>query len=127
MTRTPVDHTWSNWGKALFRVDTAETCVIVSAAGEIDMHTSAGLQEALLAGFRSSACMVIDLAQVTFVDSSTLGVLISARRQAERSGGSVVLVQPPSIVRKLLTGTRLQQSFPAFDSVGEATAFLKSS
>ncbi len=48
MSREPVDHTWSNWGKALFRVDSATDYAVVSAAGEIDMHTAAGLQEAIL-------------------------------------------------------------------------------
>ena len=125
MTREPVDHTWSNWGKALFRLDSAIDCAIVSAAGEIDMHTSTGLEEALAAAFKSSVCVIVDLSQVTFVDSSALGVLIAARREADQSGGSVFLVRPPSIVRELLTGTQLQQSFAVFDSVEEALGTIQ--
>jgi anti-sigma B factor antagonist len=120
MTREPTDHTWSNWGTALFRLDSTADCAVVSAAGEIDIHTAAGLQEALTSAFRHSPSVIIDLTQVTFLDSSALGVLIGARRRAQHSGGTVMLVRPPAIVRKLLTGTQLQQSFPVYDSLDEA-------
>jgi anti-sigma B factor antagonist len=114
------DHTWSNWGRALFRIDTATGCVLVSAGGEIDMDTSTGLQDALTAAFESSPCLIVDLTQVTFLDSTALGVLLAARRRAEQAGGSMALVRPPKIVRKILAGTHLQRVFAVFDSLEQA-------
>jgi anti-anti-sigma regulatory factor len=35
-------------------------------------------------------------------------------------GGSVYLVDPPTMVRKILVGTQLQQSFVVCDSLDEA-------
>jgi anti-sigma B factor antagonist len=124
MTRESADHTWSDWGKAAFRLDTATGCVVVSAGGEIDLHTAAGLQQALHQAMQHSSCVIIDLSRVSFLDSSGLGVLIGARSRAQQLGGSVFLVRPPATVRKLLVGTRLQQSFPVYESVQEAVDAL---
>jgi anti-sigma B factor antagonist len=64
--------------------------------------------------------VVIDLAEVTFVDSSGLGALIVARKSARGGGGSVSLVSPPPTVRRLLGSTRLHDVFAIYDSLTEA-------
>jgi anti-sigma B factor antagonist len=125
LSRPTVNPSWNNWGSAFFRIDIATDWVIVSAGGEIDMHSSAGLEKALTAAFQSSSVIIVDLTHVTFVDSSALGMLIGARSRAEQSGGSISLVRPPLIVRKLLIGTQLQQTFAAFDSLDDALAAIE--
>jgi anti-sigma B factor antagonist len=124
MTRASSDHSWSDWGKAFFRVDTMADCSVISVGGEVDMHTAAGLEQALQHAMQTSACLVVDLTQVTFIDSSGLGVLIGARRRATAAGGSLSLVRPPAIVRKLLAGTHLQQILPVHESLDDALAAL---
>lgn len=64
--------------------------------------------------------VVVDLAHVTFVDSSGLGALISARRSQAQAGGSLVLVQPPEMLRRVLATVQLQQHLPVFDSLQQA-------
>ena len=64
--------------------------------------------------------MVIDLAHVTFVDSSGLGALIVARESARERGGSVSLVSPPPLVRRLLGSAQLHDGFAIYDSLDEA-------
>ncbi len=46
--------------------------------------------------------VVVDMAGVSFVDSSGLRVLIDAHLRAERHGRSLVLVEPSPAVRRLL-------------------------
>jgi anti-sigma B factor antagonist len=120
MTHRPNEHGVADWGLGWFRVDTRAGCAVVSAGGEIDLHSAVGLHRAVQAAFGFSACLIINMSRVSFVDSTGLGVLIGARNRARDSGGSVLLVAPPANVRRLLAGTRLQQSFPVFDTLDEA-------
>jgi len=123
----PDDLGGSDWDRAWFRVDERADCVVVSAGGEVDMHTSSGLARALQASTRSSPRLIIDMTHVMFVDSTALGVLITARNRAMESGGSVALVDPPEMVRRLLVGTQLQRSFAVHETVDEALESLPAS
>jgi anti-anti-sigma factor len=116
----PTESGWEKWDKAGFRVDVVDGCVAVAAYGDIDMDSSPGLDHALRAALRSSPCVILDLTQVSFMDSSGLGVLVGVRQYALTFGGSLLLVQPPPAVRRILVGTQLQQSFAVFDSMDEA-------
>ena len=112
---------WSNWPTAGFRVDAAEGYVVVSAYGEIDVNNLQGFANALAHAGKSSPRVVVDLAHVTFIDSSGLGALIAARRaQARSAGGSLVLVEPPEMLRRVLATVQLQQTLPMFDSLQQA-------
>jgi anti-sigma B factor antagonist len=119
------DRGGSDWGTAWFQVDTMPDCVVVTAAGEIDMSTSPGLDRAVEESLRSAPCLVIDLTRVEFMDSSGLGALLEARNQAREHGGSMLLVHPPEVVRNLLVRTQLQQTFTVYDTVDEATAAIR--
>ena len=119
-THPPADGGWHKWDRAGFRVDATDACVVVVAHGEVDLDTTVGLYHAIHLGLRSSPHVIIDMVEVSFIDSSGLGVLIGARRHALALGGSVSLVQPPPVVLKILVGTQLQQSFPVFASLDEA-------
>lgn len=108
------------WDRTWFRVEPFPGCVVVSAGGEIDAHYSPSLDRALRSAMQSSASVVVDLTEVSFIDSSGIGALIRARTLADETGGSVYLVDPPTMVRKILVGTQLQQSFVVCDSLDEA-------
>jgi anti-anti-sigma factor len=56
----------------------------------------------------------------SIVDSSGLGALIAARKSARERGGSISLVSPPPVVRRLLGSTQLHDVFAIYDSKAEA-------
>ena len=116
----PTDSGWHQWDRAGYRVDVARGCVVVAAYGDIDLETSVGLDHAVHDALRTSHHLILDLAQVNFIDSSGLGVLVRARRDATSLGGSVALVRPPPAVQKILVGTQLQQSFTVFSRLDDA-------
>jgi anti-sigma B factor antagonist len=116
----PIDGGWDQWGKAAFRVGSAGGFVVVAAHGEVDLDTAAGLDQAVRTALRSCPHLVVDLTQVSFIDSSGLGVLVGARRMATALGGEVSLVHPPALVQRILAGTGLRQSFPVYSSLDEA-------
>jgi anti-sigma B factor antagonist len=107
-------------GHGWFQVDQMDGCGIVRAGGEIDSHTAHQFHEAANEAASQSRHVVIDLADVTFIDSTGLGALIVARKAARERGGSVSLVSPPPVVRRLLGSTRLHDVFSIHDSLAEA-------
>lgn len=53
------------------------------AAGEIDLATSPQLREALLDPATRAGSVVLDLREVTFIDSSGLGVIVGQQKRAQ--------------------------------------------
>jgi anti-sigma B factor antagonist len=107
-------------GRAWYQVDQVGRSAVVRVGGEIDTRTAHRLDEAVTEAAGLASHVVIDLAQVTFVDSSGLGALIVARNTARERRGSVSLVSPPPVVRRLLGSTRLHDVFAIYDSLDEA-------
>lgn len=71
-------------------------------AGEIDASSVRVLADHLEPLPEGRGEVLLDLAEVTFVDSSGLRVLIDAHQRAERGGRRLVLVEPSPVVRRLL-------------------------
>lgn len=74
---------------------------IVALHGELDLSSADGLAEALveLAG----STLVVDLADLSFMDSSGIGALVVARNRIRAKGaGELVVARPNAIVQKSL-------------------------
>lgn len=75
------------------------TSRIVDVEGEIDLFTVSQLRRAIGEAFRAHPEMlVIDLASVTFMDSSGLHALLDAHRRSHADGLRLVIVPAPDIV-----------------------------
>jgi anti-anti-sigma factor len=81
---------------------------VVIPVGEIDLATS-GVQRQCLAG--CSGHVVVDLAGVTFLDSSGIGVLSAHRKRLLDDGGSVELRAPRPEVRVAIEAVGLGDWF----------------
>ena len=80
--------------------------------GRYDAQRSAELDEHLRALYEAGAStIVLDLARVTYVSSSSLRVLLLAHRRAVAAGGSIVLANTPSRVLSLLRMAGLDRVF----------------
>lgn len=94
--------------------------VVVALAGELDLYNSEDLRTALhAAAERGPGRLVIDLTEVEFVDSTTLGVLVEARRRLANRRG-FLLAGAGRDVRRTLEVSGLDRHFAVYDSVGEA-------
>jgi anti-sigma B factor antagonist len=109
-----------------FRVDTApldEGAYLVDLAGEVDLHTAPQLKEALHAVIDDGArFVVVDLTDTTFIDSTTLGVLLGGLKRLTPEDGSVVLVCGNPNIRKIFEITLLDRVFTIVDTRDEAVA-----
>jgi anti-anti-sigma factor len=100
-----IDHQ-SYAGPAPFRVDVhpERDVMRVAAIGELDIATVAQLQaqirELREAGF---AHVVLDLRQLTFIDSSGVELILDEDRFAHRNGHSFSLISGPPTIQRVLT------------------------
>ena len=95
---------------------------VVALVGEHDAYSSERLENELTVLLDDGLRIVVDLRDASFIDSTTLGVLLAARQQAERAGLGFALVLPPdehAEVQKILKLTRLGRVFASFTSLDE--------
>jgi anti-anti-sigma factor len=105
---------------ALKSVEKRDGATVVSLAGELDLYNAEDVRAALLeCCAEEPSVLVVDLAEVTFIDSTALGVLIEARsRLADRSGFR--LAAPGLEVRRALEVSGLDRHFVVHDTVADA-------
>jgi anti-sigma B factor antagonist len=93
---------------------------VLTVSGEVDLATAPALQTALLAMMeRGSARVIVDMAEVTFMDSSGLSALLAAR-DAGGEEFEMVLVVGPGMVRRLLDTTAIGTLFTVVDTLDGA-------
>lgn len=96
-----------------FRLDLAEgdDGATLTAAGEIDVATAPEIEERLLAAIAGGSEVTLDLAGVTFIDSSGLRALVTARQAAADAGLAFRLAGRSAAVDRLLQVTGLDSVF----------------
>lgn len=77
--------------------------IVAHVTGDIDMATCARLRDAIEPHLGLGQRMVLDLSEVTFMDSSCLGVLEHARTTLTSDGGSLILRNPSRATTRLLS------------------------
>ena len=86
--------------------------VIVAAAGEIDISTVTGLRECLFELAASGRPLVVNLDQVTLIDSAGLAAPVGTAKRAAEHGGSLYAASARPKIRKLFRLTGLDRRIP---------------
>lgn len=98
---------------------------LIVARGELDVRSvndlRSRLTEAVDAG---NTRIVVDLAEVSFIDSLSLSALVGARRKLGESG-RLAIVAVHEYVRLILQATGLEQVLDVFDTRDQAVAFVQ--
>lgn len=96
---------------------------IVAPRGDLDMATVQDVRRAL-AGLldRGQSRLLVDLDDVGYIDSSGIGALIGAMKQARAAGGDVRLCALQDDVRAIFEITRLAQAMSIHPTRQEALA-----
>jgi len=101
---------------------------ILELHGVLDVEGAPTLQAALrtvLDEEGGGTSVIVDLADVPFMDSSGLGVLIGAYRRLNGIGGRIALLNAASAVRTVLELTRTERLFEMYDTLAEAVDALR--
>jgi anti-anti-sigma factor len=86
----------------MFKVDRRAQWVVVHPAGEIDLAVADEFRATVLDALERADRVAIDFSEVTFLDSSGLGVIAAALKQTQNDGGQLIVVGLSERVRAVL-------------------------
>lgn len=93
--------------------------VQVSLRGELDLSTVGRVQDELqrVEANGPPPVLVLDLSQLTFLDSTGLRCVVRADERAREGGHRFVVVKGPEAVQRVFTITRLDERLDLVDDV----------
>src|SRR5438105_13201195 len=105
------------------RVLHQERANVLAIEGDIDLHSSPDVTEALNAMIKKKPeRIVIDLSRATYIDSAGVAALILAMREVKEYGGKFFLSGVQETIRSILETSRLDRIFWIFPDVAAALA-----
>ena len=102
-------------------VDTDNRVAVIRVGGEIDVATAPLVQQAILAQIQCRTSTIADLADVTFLDASGVGMLIRADQLARRRGVRLTFTHPTGLVARVLRLTQADRILDIDDRQGQRT------
>lgn len=114
-----------SFGRLRVTVDDREHYALVTVAGEVDVTTGSQLRDPLheLVEQRKHR-HVVDLREVTFLDSTGLGILVSDHKRLRDRDGSLHVVTVPGIVSRVFRLTGVDRVVPLVATIEEAEKAL---
>jgi anti-sigma B factor antagonist len=100
----------------------ASDATVLAVAGELDLATIGTLREAVAGHLAPGARVVLDLAGLTFCDSTGLGGFVALHRQARSSGARLAFAGPRKRISDLFTLSGIDQVIAVFDTPDAAVA-----
>ena len=96
---------------------------VIELGGEIDLYTAPEFKERMAEIIdEGKTRVVVDLSQATFIDSTTLGVLVGGVKRLRPSNGSLALVCTDDNITKIFEITGLDRVFAIHATRDEALA-----
>lgn len=100
---------------------------MIQLAGEADASTRAMAEVFDAEVARRPRLLVVDLAGLSFIDSSALGVIMRTHRALRGDGGKLALVSPSPAVARILQLIDIAHTIPVYPNLQEATAGTRES
>ena len=97
-------------------------CAVITIHGDLDIVTSPQLDECLTTAEDSHSKIILDLADVNFLDTSALAVIVGHWKKAESSGGSLALAGARYRYTKTLWITGLADKLTLYETVDQGLA-----
>lgn len=103
-------------------VETIDGYMVIHVAGEVDLASAPVLDEQIAALMANEpAQLVIDLSDVTFMDSTGLGVLVKALKRSRETGTQLDVIVTNERVLKVFAITGLDTVLPIHSSMESVT------
>jgi anti-sigma B factor antagonist len=94
---------------------------VIALSGEVDLYTAPELKRELLEAIGNGAKhVVVDFTNTTFIDSTTLGVLVGAVKRLRPNGGRLSIVCSDRNITKIFEITGLERVFAIYPTRAEA-------
>ena len=99
--------------------------VVIELAGEADLMAAPELRRHVDRAInRGATSLILDLSETTFIDSTTLGILVSALKRLRPRGGRVAVQCPDPSIRRVFAITGVDRMLPVAVTRDEALASL---
>lgn len=90
---------------------------VIAFTGEVDLESSPAAREILLKCLESTGKVIVDLSEVSYIDSSGVASLVEALQAAKKNGSQFSLAAASEPTRRVLELARLDKVFTMYDSV----------
>src|SRR5262245_35880952 len=101
----------------------SEDTFVIALAGEVDLYTAPEFKQQLLEVIGQGATVVIvDFTNTTFIDSTTLGVLVGGVKRLRTNDGQLAIVCSDRNITKIFEITGLNRVFAIHATRAEALA-----
>lgn len=98
---------------------------LLELTGEVDLYTAPRFKQDLVALVDEGVtALVVDLSEVTFIDSTALGVLISGVKRLHETEGRLLIVAASRPVVRILSITGLDRVLAVYDTREAALAVV---
>ncbi len=98
---------------------------VIALSGEVDLYTAPEFKQQLLEVIgQGGKQVVVDFSDTTFIDSTTLGVLVGGVKRLRPNGGQLSLVCSDRNITKIFEITGLNKVFPIYETRDEALGSL---
>lgn len=94
---------------------------LLELTGEVDLYNAPAFKQRLVAAIEGGKDeIIVDLTDVSFIDSTTLGVLVGGIKRLRPNGGTLRLVCSNQNITKIFEITGLDRVFPLHETREEA-------
>lgn len=94
---------------------------LISLAGDFDLHSGPQFERRVLEALgRGATELLIDLSDVSFIDSTTIGILMRTRKRVAPLGGRVLVVTADRNILRLFEITALDRMFEIYSRRSDA-------
>ncbi|MBE6839159.1 MAG: STAS domain-containing protein [Ruminococcus sp.] len=86
------------------RTETDGKSVIAYISGEIDHHSAAAIRKVIDSEIEKNAAnlLTLDFSDVTFMDSSGIGLVMGRYRLIKGYNGKVIVQNPPAAIKRVM-------------------------
>lgn len=92
---------------------------ILELSGEVDLHYSPTLREEILSSLKQGNALLVDMANVSYIDSSGIASLVEGFQTAKTANQSFGLLRISNPAMQVLTLTRLDKIFSLYDDLDQ--------
>ena len=101
---------------------------VISLVGEVDLYTAPEFKQKLLEVIgQGGREVIVDFSDTTFIDSTTLGVLVGGVKRLRTNDGQLSLVCSDRNITKIFEITGLDRVFTIYPTRDEAVSKLSAS
>ena len=102
-----------------------DSTYVIALAGEVDLYTAPEFKQQLLDAIGKGAKdVIVDFSDTTFIDSTTLGVLVGGVKRLRSQDGQLSLVCSDRNITKIFEITGLDKVFEIYPTRDDAVSSL---